>query len=323
MIKFLIQFLSKLSGKLNFDILWRICKNLTQGDRMLLALRLIKNDVEQITIRMDNALISTHAWDETLTYPLLRDRHYQGDDIKSVLSWMKHHNRFNSEKNVIVDVGANIGTSSIPFAQKTNCQILAIEPFPENFDLLLKNVYQNNLMDRITCIQKAVYSRSEVVHMIMPKGECGGAKIKQKNYRNASAHEPEIQFETDIPSDGLSNILAAARVSPEQIAFVWSDTEGSETYVVETGKELWRHGIPLFMEIYPPALKLQGDPNNLPSLLSEHFTQFIIGDRLVEQGIKSLLLPIFEFTALLENLTNKNMKMDVLLLPANFQFQVE
>ena len=51
-----------------------------------------------------------------------------------------------SEDHVIVDAGAYIGSSSIRFSQLfKNIKIIAIEPFKENFDIMLKNIekYEN------------------------------------------------------------------------------------------------------------------------------------------------------------------------------------
>jgi FkbM family methyltransferase len=45
----------------------------------------------------------------------------------------------------IIDIGANIGDSSLYFALHGAQRIIAIEPFPQNFDLLVKNIEVNNI----------------------------------------------------------------------------------------------------------------------------------------------------------------------------------
>jgi len=322
LIKHFIRLLSRISSTFNLNVLWRICRCLPKSDRMLLVLRLIQNNVEQISVRMDGALITAYGWDLSITHPLLSKGHYQGNEIKSVISWMKHHNRFNLKKHVIVDVGANIGTSSIPFVQNTDCHVLAIEPFPENFELLLKNVSQNKLKDRITCVQKAVFSRQNIVHMILPQGESGGAMIQQ-THLNPSPDDLDIQLIADVPSDGLSNIIKSVGLSPEQIAFVWSDSEGSEPHVVETGNPLWAAGVPLYLEIYPEALGRQCDMREFIKLLVKFFDSFIHSELLIEQGIKAPSVPILEISALIDHLRQKKNKTDVLLLPCNHRFHLK
>lgn len=64
-----------------------------------------------------------------------------------------------SNPKVIIDAGANIGTSAIFFAEKyPNARIIAVEPEKSNFDLLLKNTsnYKN-----IVAIKAAIWGTND------------------------------------------------------------------------------------------------------------------------------------------------------------------
>jgi len=50
---------------------------------------------------------------------------------------------------VVIDIGANIGDSSIYFALKGAKKVIAIEPFPQNYRLAKKNIELNKLNDKI------------------------------------------------------------------------------------------------------------------------------------------------------------------------------
>lgn len=51
---------------------------------------------------------------------------------------------------LLIDIGANIGTTSIPLALNNNIsRIHAFEPDPNNFHLLEYNIHANNLGERI------------------------------------------------------------------------------------------------------------------------------------------------------------------------------
>lgn len=52
---------------------------------------------------------------------------------------------FPTKDQTILDIGANIGDSSIYFALKGAKKIFAIEPFPANYELAKKNIELNNL----------------------------------------------------------------------------------------------------------------------------------------------------------------------------------
>src|SRR5688572_6336531 len=55
--------------------------------------------------------------------------------------WRDEEYRFDGDPKFIVDAGANIGIASIYFATKfPNARVIAIEPEPENFTLLEKNI---------------------------------------------------------------------------------------------------------------------------------------------------------------------------------------
>jgi FkbM family methyltransferase len=56
----------------------------------------------------------------------------------------------------ILDIGANIGDSALFFATHSRGEIIAIEPVPQFFNLLLENISKNKLIDRISAQQLAL-----------------------------------------------------------------------------------------------------------------------------------------------------------------------
>ena len=56
-----------------------------------------------------------------------------------------------SEK-MILDVGMNIGDSSIYFIKNGAKKVIGIEPFPKNFELATKNIIENELEDKIELV---------------------------------------------------------------------------------------------------------------------------------------------------------------------------
>jgi FkbM family methyltransferase len=71
-----------------------------------------------------------------------------------------------TQPNVIVDAGANIGLTSIYFANKyPGAKIIAIEPEQSNFVLLKENVEQ---YPNIVPIQAALWDKNETINLIDP-----------------------------------------------------------------------------------------------------------------------------------------------------------
>jgi FkbM family methyltransferase len=59
----------------------------------------------------------------------------------------------------VIDIGANIGDSSIYFALRGADKVIALEPFPKNYELAKKNIQMNNCSSRI-CIAMAACGTS-------------------------------------------------------------------------------------------------------------------------------------------------------------------
>ncbi len=312
----IIKLLSDLSRYFNFDILWRISQRLRTEDRRAFAWRLLQQEADQVTFRRGQTMWTGSTWDSCIMPMLFTRGSYQISDIEALASWLKHRNRITSARNVILDVGANIGTTAIPFAQQTPCHILAIEPVPENFQLLKKNISQNGLDDRITCVQKAVFNHPAEIEMLLPDLNCGGAFIKSPKQNGQTRLRVGIRETVSVPADTLENIVAEQSIQTDQIVFVWCDTEGSEAVVIETGESLWLCGVPLYMELFPNALADQAQLDTTPAVIARYFDRFVESRDLIQYGVKAPLRSVTELPALIEELQRiEDGITDILLLP--------
>ncbi len=64
-------------------------------------------------------------------------------------SMLKELSRYLKPDNTVVDVGANIGNHAIFFAGVSEANVIAFEPNPRSYSLLLKNAEANKLSERI------------------------------------------------------------------------------------------------------------------------------------------------------------------------------
>lgn len=60
----------------------------------------------------------------------------------------------------VIDIGSNIGDSSIYFALRGANKVIALEPFSKNYEMAKKNIESNNLTKRITIILAGCASNS-------------------------------------------------------------------------------------------------------------------------------------------------------------------
>lgn len=65
------------------------------------------------------------------------------------------------ESSTIIDIGAHIGTFTLRCAKERNCKVYAYEPSPRNYNLLKKNIEENNLTHKVKTFQKAIGAINE------------------------------------------------------------------------------------------------------------------------------------------------------------------
>ena len=70
------------------------------------------------------------------------------------------YRKLDFDGKIVVDVGSNIGDSSMFFANYGAKKVIGLEPFPKNFEFGEKNVIKNNLDEKIDLIQTGLSSKS-------------------------------------------------------------------------------------------------------------------------------------------------------------------
>ena len=132
---------------------------------------------------------------------------------------------FPVKDQTIIDVGANIGDSSIYFALKGAKKIIAIEPFPANYELAKKNIALNNLQ-KIIDIDLAGCSNKSGFLTVDNKKSGGGASLTSSI------------MGTKIPLLSLENILEQNNLNS---AILKMDCEGCEyDSILKTDDEIMK-----------------------------------------------------------------------------------
>lgn len=235
---------------------------------------------------------------DIITGGLFANGNYQGDAIGACVDWVAAH-RATVEDPWVIDIGANIGTTSLPWAAG-GYRVLAIEPAPDVHATLAENVRRNHLEDRITTADCAIYPSSTNVTLSMTSHGTGSLGD------SASA---DGATEVQVDAMPLSEVAAAHGLDPGSVAIVWCDAEGSESYVIETGAALWSAGVPLFAEINPLHLDRVDSTTRFLELATQHFSAFIGRAELVGARRDAVARPIADLAATLDRVG------DALLLP--------
>ena len=130
------------------------------------------------------------------------------------------------KSDVIIDVGAHIGTYSIPKATEIGEEgkVIALEPNPMNSKILEKNITLNKL-NNIVILEKAAGSKNEFVNLSLSSDPMLSMITNEENKKS-------VKIEC-IKLDSLIKKLDLQKVNWLKI-----DAEGSEIQVLEGSKEI-------------------------------------------------------------------------------------
>ncbi len=127
------------------------------------------------------------------------------------------------KEDIVVDVGAHIGTFSLLAAKRaTDGKVFAFEPLPQNFSLLKKNIELNSL-NNVYAINKAVSGKQEKRKLFLQK-------VKGKLFSSAASFFTEAQSPefVEVETTTLGDILGLTG----RIDFLKIDAEGGEVEIL-------------------------------------------------------------------------------------------
>lgn len=286
--------------------IWLLCQQPT-GQRLryarrLLAYRLIYGDVDTLTFRRGDTTWTTYGHDWYCSWHLFGAGAFEPEQLETVIAWLQRNNRLDDPSRVILEVGANIGMSTIPLAKKTGLRVLAVEPIPANYELLRRNVQQNGLANRVMLANVAISDRPGTVTMVWHPEHMGSSEITNADGNAAISTIIDIDHHVEVDAVPINDMLEANGIRPADIAFVWCDVQGHERQLVESGAELWANGVPLLTELWPYALNVHGGIPAFLTTVQRYFHQFIPLDRLRRDDVRARPQPITAMASFMSGL---------------------
>ena len=170
-----------------------------------------------------------------------------------------------------IDIGANIGLTTIPVAQNPRVRCLAIEPEPKNFANLCVNIAENCPHNNVEVRRIAMFARRQRLSFELSSGNLGDHRLRigDKTGRYGEERRPTIDVEA-MPLDEIAADLAGPLA-------VKIDTQGAEPFVVSGGKEtLGRAGL-VVSEFWPYGMsRLGGNSEDLIEFLRDQFSTLAV-----------------------------------------------
>lgn len=171
-----------------------------------------------------------------------------------------------SNTGIFMDIGANIGTTSIYFKKKlaTNLSYIAFEPVKENFKVLKTNCILNDCEDIV--VENLGISDSEsVMGLTVVEANYGGSRVTDRGEKQDFCQT--MQLDTYIRDNNIS---------PREVSYIWMDIEGHEANAVAGARELLsQSNASLFMEYNAKEYKTCGKLANVLDTLCSIYHSFL------------------------------------------------
>ena len=171
---------------------------------------------------------------------------------------------------VMIDIGANIGTTSIPRAVLGDfgC-VYAIEPDPLNYKCLVSNIAANQMRGLVFPDCAAIGDINGVV--MMRRMTSGTHHLVQR------AEDIKEEERVAVPSFTLDSWIERIGIDLSEVGFIKSDTQGWDARVLAGAEGVLAHRhISWQIEFSPAMLERSGtSPDDVIARLERHFTHFI------------------------------------------------
>lgn len=199
-----------------------------------------------------------------------------------------------------LDVGANIGQTTLAALRAGFGSVLAFEPVVETFQLLRANLALNGVEDRVRTLQVALSDRSGSETIVLTPGKLGSAHLPVR-----AGGESEHPRES-VTLARLDDLVSDGTLDPGSIGLLWIDTEGHEAQVLGGAEQTLAHGFPVVAELNA-GLGGADRLDDVATLLRERFTCFL---DLRRKGAK--VFGADELDGLIETLCRQRRVTDVL-----------
>ena len=176
-----------------------------------------------------------------------------------------------NKRNIVIDLGANVGTASIPICAIKNYELIAVEPSKENASILLKNIFLNNLKSKIYICALGEKMDEKYTKLFIKKGNTGANSII-KGWNPSVKSQDSQQFEY-VESKSFDQIIEQGKVEIDDVLAIKIDVEGMEELVLRGSCNFLKlNTAPIILEYRRDMFLnyLEKDLNNIIELLESY-----------------------------------------------------
>jgi FkbM family methyltransferase len=249
-----------------------------------------------VTIPTWNGLLTVDSKDWLIGKYLYVRRQYEAHEIKNALRLLRKGGYLGSAgRGTVLDVGANIGMISIALVKNGEFErAVAFEPAPTSYRLLVHNIHQNRLRDRIQSFPIALSSGDGEMELEFSDDNSGDNRLRATTASGRFGEEKRRTL--NVPARTLDGLFSDdVGLHDEDVAMVWLDVQGHEGQFLEGARRVLGRGVPVVSEFWPYAILRSGmSQAEFCATVSNIFTHFyVVSDRQSERCSVSQLEGLF------------------------------
>ena len=174
-----------------------------------------------------------------------------------------------SGRTIIIDIGANIGTASVPACVDNNFELIAIEPSKENLSQLLKNIFINGIKAKIYCCALVNKVTENYIKLFINKGNTGANSLSSS--WNPSVNLNDNRLVEFVSCKTFDEIFFESNIDIKKIIIIKIDVEGVEEAVLSGSRKFLEiNTAPILLEYRNDIMQrdLNSNLNNVYNLLN-------------------------------------------------------
>jgi FkbM family methyltransferase len=210
-----------------------------------------------LTVPTANGLLSFSNRDTHNGRALYVQREWELELLRGVVAYLRGQALLPPGADVVIDAGANIGMIAIAMIQEGHFrEAVAIEPDPDNFAFLLRNIIQNGGSGRIHPVRAALGDSSGTVELERSEANFGDHRVRGETRGTALMGE-ENRRRVPVPLCTLDDVVESLGVQGK-VGLVWVDVQGYEGRLFRSATRTLEGGAPVLSEVWPYGIRRAG-----------------------------------------------------------------
>jgi FkbM family methyltransferase len=210
--------------------------------------------------------------DSAIGAAIIRYGAFEPHKVTAVLTLLRAHG---VEINHVVDVGANIGTTTIELLrQMPEVSATAFEPEPTNFLLLQMNLIANRLEQRVRAQQAAIGDATGELTLELADSNFGDHRVRVGRSIGEGAFGETARRTIRVPGLRLDDV---EKLSVDERTLVFVDVQGFEGHVLTGARRVLECRPPLVVELWPYGLDRSGGREAMFNELARYERLYDVG----------------------------------------------